>query len=101
MNEHMHLSAYSKTLGGTSGVEEVVQTTSAVLQEAFDFDVAGLAIMGWGLDEVTVVVGGEVPSNALEAVLGDAVGRDVYAEPFERVSQVASGETDAAGRRSG
>jgi len=89
MHEHMHLSAYSKALGGTSSVEEGVQITSGVLGQAFEFDVAGLAIIGWGMDEVTVVLNGEMPSNALDVVLGEAVGRDVAAEPFERISHVS------------
>ena len=93
MHEHMHLGAYSKALGDTSDIDEVVQITSNVLEKAFDFDVAGLAILGWGRDEVTVVFHDDVPSNALEDVLEQAVGRDVVAEPFEFMTHVTnSGE---------
>jgi putative nucleotidyltransferase with HDIG domain len=102
MHEHMHLGAYAKALGDTSGIDEVVQITTDVLDKALEFDVAGLAILGWGRDEVTVVLRSDVPENALEDVLEQAVGRDIYSEPFEIVTHVThSGQVTPATKDAG
>jgi putative nucleotidyltransferase with HDIG domain len=86
VEEQTHLTAYSKELSATSGIDEVIEITAGALGAAFEFDVAGLAILGWGRDEVGIIVHGDVPADALDAVLEQAVGRDIEAEPFEFVA---------------
>ncbi len=91
MFEYMHLGEYTKALGTVSDLEEVVQTTASVLEKAFDFEIAGIALTGWGSDRATVMVRGEVPDNAVEYVLGEAIGRDLAESPLDSVKHVTHG----------
>ncbi len=74
--ELMKLSAYAKSLGVTASVDDVANVTVSVLEKAFDFDLAGVVITGWSREQAVVVVGSEVPGNAIAAIVAEAAGLD-------------------------
>lgn len=88
MFELMHLGELSKTLSGETDLEEIVRTGSSVLEKAFDFEVGGIVLTGWGYDQALAVVRGEVTEADVEAALGEAAGRDLAASPFESVRYI-------------
>lgn len=88
MFELMHLSELAKMLSGVSDTDEVITIANSIIEKTFDFDIGGVAIIGWGRDEATVTVQKDTSSAAVEHALGVALGRDLEAEPLESVRSV-------------
>ena len=88
MFELMHLGELARTLSGETDLEEIVRTGGSVLEKAFDFELGGLVLTGWGYDRALAVVCGEVTAADVDFVLGDAAGRDLADTPFESIKYV-------------
>jgi len=88
MFELMHLSELAKMLSGVSDTDEVITIANSVIEKTFDFNIGGVVITGWGRDEATITVQRDTSSDAVIHVLGVALGRDLDAEPLERVRTV-------------
>ncbi len=85
MYELIQLGGIANTLGISADIEEVLQLASSLLEKAFDIDVGGLVLTGWGRDHATVVLCADVSQSDVEAILAEAAGRDVATDPFESV----------------
>jgi len=88
MFELMHLGELSKTLSGETDLEQIIQTAGSVLEKAFDFEIGGLVLTGWGYDRALAVVCGEVTDLDIRRVLAEAAGRDLIEAPFDAVNYV-------------
>lgn len=88
MYELMHLGELAKTLSGAADLEEVLSTVSSVVEKAFDFEVGGIALTGWGYDRAIAVVEGEISRYDIDHVIGEAMGRDTFKEPIEALRYV-------------
>jgi len=96
--ELMHLGEYAKSMSTTSDLEEVTTTTASVLEKAFDFELGGIVVTGWGRDQAAVSVVGRVPRSAVDAVIAEAAGWDLDSAPLERVQLITHrGETTDEG----
>ncbi|MDP2400446.1 MAG: GAF domain-containing protein, partial [Actinomycetota bacterium] len=88
MYELMQLSGIASALGVSADIDEVLSLTSSLVEKAFDFEIAGIVLTSWGRDHATIVLGRDVSSFDADAVLAEAAGRDVQAEPFESMRLV-------------
>lgn len=88
MFELMHLSELAKMLSGVSDTGEVIAIGNSVLEKAFDCDVGGVVLIGWGRDDAAVTVRDRVPAGAVEHVISVALGRDLDLEPLADIKLV-------------
>ena len=51
LHELMHLGEYAKSMSTTSDLDEVAATTASILEKAFDFELGGIVVTGWGRDQ--------------------------------------------------
>jgi len=92
--ELMHLGEYAKSMSTTSDLDAVAGTTASVLEKAFDFELGGIVVTGWGRDQAAVTVIGDVPESAVEEVIYEAAGWDLDSTPLTKVQLVTHrGET--------
>ncbi len=102
----VHVNRSAKMLGASSTCADVAREATAALERIFDVQVCGIALSAWGHDSVQMSVRGRVTRASLDAVLCDAMGRDVVEEPFAvvrysdaegEVVDSDSGQSDAEG----
>lgn len=85
MTGYAQLNELAAALGGQTDTRAVADLLTRVLGKAYDVEMAGLVLTGWGNDRACVVVHGEVTTETLSSVLGTASARDVNADPFDSV----------------
>ncbi len=91
LREMVHLDAFARTLAACSTCDEVAEVAIPVLHHILDAGVCGIALTAWRLDKVHVSVYTTVTREVLSAVIGEATGRDVAAEPFAAVRATTVG----------
>ncbi len=85
LHELMHLGEYAKSMSTTSDIDEVATTTASVLEKAFDFELGGIVVTGWGKDQAAVSVVGKVPESAVAHVIAEAAGWDADSAPLPEI----------------
>jgi len=85
MTGYGQLNELAADLGGQTDVEGVAHRITGVLEKAFEFQIAGLVLTGWGRDRADVVAVGEVAALDIDHVLGIVSGRDVEKQAFDKV----------------
>ncbi len=83
MAGYHQLNELAAALGAQTDIDGVARLIASVQEKAFDFQIAGLVLTGYGRDQANVSVTGEVHVDELSTVLGDIAGRDIEREPFE------------------
>lgn len=83
MFELKRLGVLAKLLSATSDLEDVSQKSALILDDCFGFRIGGVVVTGWGLDRAVIVAVGEVSHADIDAVAGEATGRDAGEHPFE------------------
>jgi putative nucleotidyltransferase with HDIG domain len=101
MAGYTQLNALASELGAQTDVDHVITLSIDAIKRAFDFDLAGLVLTGWGRDNAEVLVAGEVAHADLDQVLEIVSGRDVTLHPFKvlrthaHTGSLSSGATPA------
>ncbi|MDH4139834.1 MAG: HD domain-containing protein [Coriobacteriia bacterium] len=72
--EVLKLNEYARSVSTLASSDEIVSLTVSVLEKAFDFELAGVVVTGWGREDATVVLGTEVPENVIQSVVAEAAG---------------------------
>ncbi|MDP2232880.1 MAG: PocR ligand-binding domain-containing protein, partial [Actinomycetota bacterium] len=85
VSELVRLDEFSAMLGRTSDFDQIADYVSRIIEASCEFDVAGLVVSGWGRDRADVIVRGDATSAEITMLLEDSAGRDLAADPFERV----------------
>jgi len=85
---YAQLNELAATLGGQTDMDGVAKIVTSVLDKAFTYGIAGLVLTSYGRDHADVVVCGDVTQGELDLVLGEAIGREMAAEPFETLRTV-------------
>ena len=88
LHELMHLGEYAKSMSTTSDLDEVAATTASILEKAFDFELGGIVVTGWGKDQAAVSVVGRIPRMAIKHVIGEAAGWDLDQTPLSDIKTV-------------
>lgn len=83
MSGYAQLSELAAGLGGTSDIGGATAIVADVLDNAFDYQIAGVVISSWGRDHAEVVVHGDVTSGDIDHALSEVAGRDIAVNPFE------------------
>ena len=85
---YAQLNELAATLGGQTDMDGVAKIVTSVLDKAFTYGIAALVLTSYGRDHADVVVCGDVTQGELDLVLGEAIGREMAAEPFETLRTV-------------
>jgi len=91
MKGYGQLNELAASLGGQTSTDGVAELVTDAIRRAFDFDLAGLVLSGWGRDRSDLVLGNTVSRVDVEHVLGIVSGRDLSTHPFREVNY-ADGE---------
>ncbi|TLM94737.1 MAG: HD domain-containing protein, partial [Actinobacteria bacterium] len=89
---YAELDGVSSALARFTEIDRIEEFVLSVLGKSFESEVAGIAVTSWGRDRAAFVVGGRVTQVELDAVLSEALGRDIAREPLETMRQVTLGE---------
>lgn len=91
MAGYVALNGLAADLGGRTDMDGLSTIVSSAVDKAFDSQLCGMVLTGWGRDRADVVVNGTVAKGDVDYVLGVVSGRDLATDPFGHVRTVTAG----------
>jgi putative nucleotidyltransferase with HDIG domain len=86
MAGYTQLNSLAASLGGASDLDAAVKLVSTVIENTFDYTLAGVVLSSWGRDQADVSLAGEASQAEIDSVLGEVAGRDLAEAPFGAVN---------------
>lgn len=82
MAGYAQLNELAAALGGVSDIDGAVSLIVHLLENAFEYQVAGVILQSWGRDDAALATSGELTSGDIDYVVGEVAGRDIGSQPF-------------------